>query len=128
MLYICEALTLNAALQNRINAFEMKCYRKLLRIHYTAHRTNESVKEELVQNVGKVEMLVSISKKRQLKCFGHVTRHNDTHPLANNIMHGRAPGKRGRGRPKVTWIQNIREKIGLSAIEAFTVAQDRIDW
>ena len=95
VLYGCEALTLNAALQKRINAFEMKCYRKLLRIPYTAHRTNESVKEELVQKVGKVEMLVSIIKKRQFKWFGHVTRHNDCHPLANNIMHGRAPGKRG---------------------------------
>ena len=83
------------ALQKRITAFEMKCYRKFLQIPYTTHRTNESVKEELTQKAGKAEMLVSIIKKRQLKWLGHVTRHKDSLPLTNNIMHGRAPGKRG---------------------------------
>ena len=77
-----HAWTLDAALQKRITAFEMKCYRKLLRIPHTAHRTNESVKEELTQRVAKVEMLVSIIIKRQLKWLGHVTtcntRQNDS--------------------------------------------------
>ena len=91
-------------------------------------RTNESVNEELTQRVGKVEMLVLIIKKRQLKWFGHATRHKDSLPPANNIMHGRAPGKRGRGKRRVTWIQNIRDHTGLSAIEAVTAAQDRTDW
>ena len=60
-----------------------------------------------------VEMLVSIIKKRQFKWSGHATRQKDSLPLANNIMHGRAPGKRGRGRPRVTWIQNIRNCTGV---------------
>jgi len=51
-LYGCETWTLDAVSQNKINAFEMKCYRKLLRIPFTAHRTNDSVKEELKQKVG----------------------------------------------------------------------------
>jgi len=124
--YGCKSWTLNVALQERLNAFEMKCYRKLLQIPYTAHRTNESVKQELTQKAGKVEMLVSIIKKRQLKWFGHVKRHNDSLLLANNIMHGRVPGRRGRGRPRVTWIQNNRDYTGLWA-EAVTAAQDRTD-
>ena len=77
----------------------------LLRIPYTVHRTNESVKKELRQKVGKVKMLVSIIKKRQLKWFGHVTRHSDSHLLANNIMHGREPGSRSRSRPIVGTIE-----------------------
>ena len=116
-LYGCETWTLDAALQNTINAFEMKCYRKLLRIPYTAHRTNDSVKEELTQKIGKIEMLMLIIRRSQLKWFGYVTRHNDNLPFANNIMHGRAPGKRDRGRPRVSWIQKITDYTGLSAIE-----------
>ena len=68
-------------MQRRTNAFEMKCYRTLLRIPYTAHVTNDSIKEKLTQKIGNVEMLISIIRKRQLKWFGHVTRHDDTLPL-----------------------------------------------
>ena len=49
-------------------------------------------------------MLVSIISKRHLKWFGQVTRHNDKLPSANNILHGKAPGKGGRGRPRISWI------------------------
>ena len=73
-------------------------------------------------------MLISTIKIRQVKWFGHVARHNDSFSLANNIMHGRGPGKRVRGRPRVSWIQIIRDYTGLSAIEAVMAAQDRIDW
>ena len=71
-------------------------------------RTNGSVKEELTQIVGNIEMLISIIRKRKLKAFGHVTRHNDKLPLTNNIMRGRPPGKRGRSKPRRSWIQNIK--------------------
>ncbi|XP_069972243.1 uncharacterized protein [Penaeus vannamei] len=84
-LYGCETWTLDAVSQNKINAFEMK-YRKFLRILFTAHRTNDSVREELRQKVGNIEMISAI-RKRQLKWFGHVTRHSDKLPLASNIMH-----------------------------------------
>jgi len=127
-LYGCETWTLDAVSQNKINAFEMKCYRKLLRIPFTAHRTNDSVKEELKQKVGNIEMLISVIRKRQLKWFGHVTRHSDKLPLANNIMHGRPPGKRGRGRHRTSWIQNSKEYTGLSALEAVRAAHDREEW
>jgi len=103
----------------------MKCYRKLLRIPYTTHRTNESVNEELTLKVGKEGMLVSIIRKQQLKWFGLVTRHNNKLSFAHNLMHGRAPGKRGRGRPRVMWIQSIIDYTELSAIDAVRVAQDR---
>ena len=94
----------------------MKCYRLLLPIPYTAHRTNESIQEELTQKIGKVEMLISIIRRRQLKLFGIVTRHNDTFPFANNIIHGRTPRNRGRGRLRVSWIPKITDYTGLSAI------------
>ena len=101
-----------------INAFEMNFYRKLSQIPCTAHRTNDSIKEELTQKIRKVEMLISIIRKQQLKWFGRVMRHNDTLPFASNIMHGRAPGMRDRGRRSVSWIQNITNYTKLLAIEA----------
>ena len=73
-------------------------------------------------------MMVSIFRNRELKWFGHVTRHNNKLPLVNKIMHGRAPGKRRRGRPRASWMQNIRGYTGLSATEAVRAAHDRKDW
>ena len=82
-------------------------------------------------------MLVSIIKKLQLKWFGHFSKHNDSFPLANNRIHGRAlgkmgrdraPWKMGRGRSSVTWIQNSRDYTGISTIEEVTAAQDGTDW
>ena len=75
--------------------------------------------------IGKVEMLISIIRKRQLKWCGHVTRHNDTLPFANNITHDSAPGKRARGRSRVLRIQKSKDYIELAAIEAVRAAQER---
>ena len=99
----------NAQSEKRINTFEMKRYRKILRIPYTARRTNENIKDEIVQKCGKQETLLSIVKRRKIQWFGHVTRNDISLSLANIIMHGRVPGKRGRGRPRKTWLSNIHE-------------------
>ena len=74
--------------------------------------------------IGKVEMLILIIRKRQSKWCGHITRHNDTHPFADNIMHGSAPGKRASGRPIISWIQKSKDYFELAAIEAVRAAQD----
>ena len=88
MTYSCEFWTLNAQSEKRINAFEMKCYHKILRILYTAHRTNENVKDEIVQQYGNQETLLSIVKRRKIQWFGHVTRNDNSLSPANVIMHG----------------------------------------
>ena len=106
MTYGCELWTLNAQSEKRINAFEMKCYRKILRIPYTAHGTNENVKDEIVHQCGNQETLLSIVKRRKIQWFGYVRRNDNSLSLAN-IMHGRVPGKRGRGRPRKAWLSNI---------------------
>ncbi|XP_063598641.1 uncharacterized protein LOC134775115 [Penaeus indicus] len=128
MTYGCESWTLNAESEKRINAFEMKFYRKILRIPYTAHRTNENVKEETVQNCGNQEMLQWVVKRRKIQWFGHVTCNHSSLSLANTIMHGRVPGKRGRGRPRKTWLSNIQEWTNLSMVDATRRAADRNMW
>ena len=117
MTYGCESWALNAQSEKRINAFEMKCCRKILHIPYTAHRTNEHVKDEIVQQCGNQETLLSIVKRRKLRWFGHVTLNDNSLSLASVIMHGRVPGIRTRGRPRKTWLPNIDERINISMTE-----------
>ena len=122
--YGSESWTLNAQSEKRINAFEMKCYRKILRIPYTAHRTNENVKDEIFHQCGNRKTSLSIVKRRKIQWFGYVTRNDNS----LSIMHGRVPGKRGRGRPRKTRLSNIHEWTNLSMTEATRKAADRKMW
>ena len=72
-LYACESWTLTAELQRRIQAMEMRCYRKILRISYKDHVTNEGVLAKIQQAIGPHEDL-TIVKRRKLQWYGHVSR------------------------------------------------------
>ena len=73
-LYDCESWTLTAELQRRIQAMEMRCYRKKQRISYKDHVTNEEVRAKIQQAIGPYEDLVAIVKRRKLQLYGHVSR------------------------------------------------------
>ena len=128
VIYDCESWTLNAESEKRIDAFEINCCQKILQIQYTAYRTNASIKEEVVNSSGNHESFLSMIKKRKMQWFGHVTRNQSYLNLANSIMHGRVPRKRGRGRPRKTWLCNINEWTNLSVSEASRKAMDRKLW
>ncbi|KAL8621705.1 hypothetical protein ACOMHN_061840 [Nucella lapillus] len=66
LLYGCESWTLNAETESRLQAFEHKCYRKLLRIHYSQHKTNEYVRQRIDTLAGKQELLLSVVKHHTL--------------------------------------------------------------
>ena len=72
-LYACESWTLTAELQRRIQAMEMRCYRKILHISYKDHVTNEEVRAKIQQTIGPHEDL-TIVKRRKLQWYGHVSR------------------------------------------------------
>ena len=74
-LYACESWTLTAELQRRIQAMEMRCYRKILHISYKHHVTNEEVCAKIQQAIGPHEDLLTIVKRRNLKWYGHVSGH-----------------------------------------------------
>ncbi|GFS00135.1 endonuclease-reverse transcriptase [Elysia marginata] len=95
--YGCETWTLLADTERRIQAFENKCLRKLLRISYKDHLTNESVRELVVAYVDPQEPLLATVKRRKLAWFGHVTRHDS---LSKTILQGTVEGKRRRGRQR----------------------------
>ncbi|GFR66832.1 endonuclease-reverse transcriptase [Elysia marginata] len=103
----------------KIDAFEMKCYRKILRIPWTARRTNQNILQELGM---KERQLLKNIKQLKLKYFGHVVRHNNLEKLC---LEGAVEGRRGRGRPRRRWTQDISDWLGFSVREASILAQDR---
>ena len=109
-LYACESWTLTAELQRRIQAMEMRCYRKILHISYKDHVTKEEVRAKIQQATGPHEDLLTIVKKRKLQWYGHVSRSSG---LAKAILQGTVKGGRRQGRQKKRWEDNIREWTGL---------------
>ena len=117
--YGCEAWTLNKTDCKNITAFEMKCYRKILRIPWVEKVTNE----EVLTRIGvRTPMLLQIVKKLKLKYFGHIKRHES---LEKHILEAKSEGKRGRGRPTRRWEQDIEEWLGITTTQAGRMAQDR---
>ena len=107
-LYDCESWTLKAERQRRIQAMEMRCYRKILHVSYKDHVTNEEVRAKIQQAIGPHEDLLTIVKRRKL--HGHVSRSSG---LAKTILQGTLKGGRRQGGQRKRWEDNIREWTGL---------------
>ena len=123
-LYGCESWTLNAALEKKIKAFEMKVYRRLLNISWRDHITNDEVRERLADLLPEDDLLTTI-KKRKLRWYGHVTRGES---LSKTFLQGTVPGTRSQGRPKKTWNDNILEWAKMNTTETLRTAKDRDQW
>ena len=82
--YSWESWTFSKKIGNRMNAFENKCYRKILNVHWSEHRTDQSIQQELKL---KPEELLRFVKKQELKYFGHTSRHESLEKL---FLAGRA--------------------------------------
>ena len=87
-LYACESWTLTAELQRRIQAMDMRCYRRILHISYEDHVTNEEVRAKIQHSIGPHEDL-TIVKRRKLKWYGHISRSSG---LAKTILQGTMKG------------------------------------
>ena len=113
-IYGCEAWTISKTDEKKITSFEMKCYRKILRISWTERKTNASVLEQLGV---KAPQLLNLIKKQKLSYFGHIKRHSTLEKLFLEGM--------GRGRPRRRWTQDIGEWMGVSTVEAGRQALER---
>ena len=96
-LYACQSWTRTAELQRKIQVTEMECYRKMQRILYKDHVTNEGVRAKIQQATGSHEDLLTIVKIRKLKQYGHVSRSSG---LAKTILQATVKGGRRQGRQK----------------------------
>ena len=124
-LYACESWTLTAELEKRKQAFEMRCYRRLLNISYKDHVTNEEVRRKIQAAIGEYDELLTLVKKRKLRWFGHVSRSSG---LAKTILQGTVKGKRKRGRQKKRWEDNIKEWTGMDSASSPRAAENRSRW
>jgi len=121
-LYGCETWTLTSALEKKITSFEMWVYRRISRTPWTERKTNQQVLEKL--NLKRTELATAV-RKRKLQYFGHVTRHNT---LQKTILEGKVEGKRGRGRKRTRWIDNIAAYTNQPINTCAVLAKDRQKW
>ena len=118
--YGSESWSINKEAEKKINVFEMRCYKRMLRIPWTAKRTHVSIRKQL-GNIPE-NWLQDAIVRGKLKYFGHVKRHDC---LERDIYEGIVEGKRGRGRPKRRWSQDITDRLQTTVTEAGRRAQDR---
>ena len=124
-LYACESWTLTAEIERRIQALEMRCYRRLLNISYKDHVTNEEVRNRIQNAIGVHDDLLTMVKKRKLRWYGHISRSSG---MAKTILQGTVKGARRRGRQKKRWEDNIKEWTGMGFGDSLRAAEDREGW
>ena len=124
-LYACESWTLTAELQRRIQANEMRCYRKILHISYKDHVTNEEVRAKIQQAIGPHEDLLTTVKRRKLQWYGHVSHLSG---LTKTIVQGTVKGGRRQGRQRTRWEDNIKEWTGLEFGKSQRAVDNREKW
>ena len=121
LLYGAETWTLTKATTKNIEAFEMWVYRKMLKISYTEHKSND----EVLKLMKMERQLVKTIVKRKCEYFGHFIRRDGLQRL---LLEGKINGKRGRGRPRIMWMDNIGNWTKLSYAECIRMAQHREKW
>jgi len=115
--------TLRTADEKRIQAFEMRGLRQILRVSWTAKRTNDWVLDKAKVSRNLLESV----KARKLEYFGHVMR-SSSESLEKQIMQGTTPGSRKRSRSKTTWMDNIFQWTGYTLDKILTYTEDRVRW
>ena len=106
--YGCESWTIKKAERRRIDAFELWCWRRLLRAPWTARRSNQSVLKEISPEYS----LEGLMLKLKLRYFGHLIQSTDS--LEKTLMLGRIEGGRRRGRQRMRWLDGITDSMEMS--------------
>ena len=119
--YGAEAWTLTKVLEDRINALEMWCLRKIGKVSWKEKKTNK----EVCTLLGTHQKLLNKIKTRKLTYFGHIERQQS---FLKQVLEGKLEGKRPRGRPRYTWADNIKQWTKRSFHQCVTAAQERNEW